>query len=437
MKLWTLAISVVITLCNCSLVGAQSEPTEPSTLSDDSATTQAFPSLDTVQKTDLNSESPDSVNSNLNSAAARPGVFKYGPVSLIDPYWQKFSADLNKHGIRIGAAYTILFQDPHGATTSAPAAVGGNLDIFGNWRLLGKPDGNTNGYLYYAFQQRSAIGTETAPKAIGNEIGSLWGTTNGFNEEPFVVKELYWQQQFWGDGLILRLGRLDPTNYYDTNQWQSDTKYFMNQAFSSFPVRAFPSPGIGMNLKIRLLDWMSLSTGIQNAQGNANTNDLGNFWDEYSLFTATELALTPKIPDMGLGNYRFTYWYRAATSSTGLPHDGGFDMSFDQQCGPHLIPFFRYGYSEGNVSKISNMISTGIGYRGPILTPSDVVGAAFSWGQPSTSALRSQYATEIFYRLQVSPDNQFTVGYQWIINPTFVTSESTVGIFELRWRVAL
>jgi porin len=430
--------SFLIVAALCTAARAQTEPDEATTLSSDFATTQSLPELDTDQQADVRTEAADSINGNLKDASEqRAGVFKYGPVTLIDPYWLKFTNLLDKYGIRLGIAYTMVFQTTNGANTSVPAALGGDLDIFGNWRALGKPDGSQNGYLDYYFEQRSSVGTSIPPKLIGNDIGSLWGTTNGFNDEPFIVKELYWEQHFWDNGLIIRAGKLDPTNYYDTNRWQSDSRYFMNQAFSSFPVRSFPSPGVGLNLKLQFADWLTISTGIQNAQGNANTGNLGDLWDDYSPFTAAEIDYTPNIRDFGRGNYRFTYWYRDATGSTGLPHDGGFDLSFDQQWGPNFTPFFRYGYSEATISHISNMISAGLGYRGKILSPDDIVGGAFSWGQPSTPGLRSQYATEIFYRLQASPDVQCTIGYQLIIDPSNNPGENVVGVFELRWRIAL
>ena len=40
---------------------------------------------------------------------------------------------------------------------------------------------------------------------------------------------------------------------------------------------------------------------------------------------------------------------------------------------------------------------------------------------------RDPDAFEAFYRLQVSPDNQFTFGYQVIVNPTFDTAQAIVG----------
>ena len=70
-------------------------------------------------------------------------------------------------------------------------------------------------------------------------------------------------------------------------------------------------------------------------------------------------------------------------------------------------------------------------------TPSDVLGVGASWGRPSNSDLRDQYAGEVFYRLQLSPDNQFTLGYQVILNPSNNPGDDAIGVFEVRWRIAM
>ena len=58
-----------------------------------------------------------------------------------------------------------------------------------------------------------------------------------------------------------------------------------------------------------------------------------------------------------------------------------------------------------------------------------------AWGKPDDGDLSDQYAAEIFYRLQVSPDNQLTLGYQLIFDPVFDPDRDVVGVFEIRWRV--
>jgi porin len=381
--------------------------------------------------------SPDSVDEDLVEAKARPaGIFKYGPVSLIDPVWKKLNETTDKIGLKVGLSYTVVFQQASGGPGMRQAA-GGDFDLFGDWRLIGPKGGDNIGSLYFAAENRHEFFTEIPPASLGGQIGSLWGTTNGFNEQVFTLRELYWQQNVAKDRFIARVGKIDPENYYNSNYWQSDSKYFMNQAFSSFPARAFPSNGLGVNLTSKLTDQWYISTGFQDAQGRKTTAGFDTFFGDFNLFSALEVGFTPTIKNMGRGTYRATVWYRDAGETNGKPHDAGFDISFDQFVTPNLIPFFRAGIGEGNINGIEDMISAGIGWQGKLITTSDIAGVAGAWGRPSNHNLNDQFETEIFYRLQVSPDNQLTVGYQVIIDPVSDPGSDVVGVFELRWRVAM
>lgn len=380
---------------------------------------------------------PDSIDDELIEAKSRPaGILKYGPVSILDSTTKQVNASLDEIGLKIGFAYTALYQVATGGSGRRDAA-GGDADLFGNWRLLGAKDGANNGYLYFASEYRHDIGTGIAPSALGGEIGSLWGTTNGFGEQPVVLKEVYWQQHFNKESVILRGGKLDPENYYNNNYWQSDSRYFLNKAFSSFPVRAFPGQGLGMNLTIKPDDRWYVSTGFQDAQGKKTTAGFDTFFEDFNLFSAAEFGWTPTVENWGKGTYRFTVWYRDAGDSNGQPHDTGFDISFDQHLSKHWIPFFRAGIGEGNINGIEAMVSTGVGWEGKLLTESDVIALGGAWGKPSDHDLDDQFTIEAFYRVQVSPDNQFTVGYQVIIDPSLQPEDDVVGVFEVRWRVSM
>jgi porin len=383
------------------------------------------------------SPAPDSVDKDLADAAARPaGILPYGPVSLIDPVWKQLNQTTEQFGLKVGLAYTVVFQ----AASAGPGdrdTAGGDVDLFGDWRLLGEKGGQNNGYLYFAVENRHGFCSDTAPNALKSEIGSLWGTVNGFGEQHLTVKELYWQQHLGGDKLIVRVGKLDPENYYNSNYWQSDSKYFMNAAFSSFPVRAFPGQGLGVNVTAKLSDQWYISTGVQDAQGKKTETGFDTFFHGFNLFSAFEVGYTPTFEGMGRGNYRFTAWYRDHGENNSQPHDSGFDISFDQHISKHLVPFFRAGWGEGNINGIEYMISTGVGWQGRLLTDSDVLGIGAAWGRPSDHDLDDQYAAEMFYRLQVSPDNQLTVGYQVIVDPALDEDNHVVGVFEMRWRVSM
>jgi porin len=380
---------------------------------------------------------PEGIDETLNEAFARPpGLLKYGPVSILDRNIERFNEAAGKIGLNIGFAYTAAYQAASGGPGIRSVA-GGDVDLFGNWRLLDAWGKDYAGYLYFAAEQRHTLWSDIPPGSLGGQIGSLWGTTNGFSEQPLLMKELFWQQHFGGDHLLVRVGKLDPENYYNTNYWQSDSRYFMNAAFSSFPVRSFPGQGLGVNVTAALSDAWYISTGFQDAQGQKSTAGFNTFFEDFNLFSAFEVGYEPNIEGLGAGTYRFTAWYRDHGESNGKPHDAGFDVSFDQHVGEHLIPFFRAGIGEGKINGIDDMISGGIGWEGALLTKADVFGIGGGWGRPSDHHLRDQYVTELFYRLQVSPDNQLTAGYQIIFNPSNDPHTNVVGVFELRWRISM
>jgi hypothetical protein len=424
----------------CVSANAQTQPA-PSAPSAPSKTPDS-PTIGLTLAPNLNAqpeiqEAPNSIDAKLIEAAQRPpGLLPYGPVSILDSALEKFNETTEKYGLNVGFAYTLAYQAASGGPGQRDAA-GEDFDLFGNWRLLGAKDDPNRGALYFAAEARNDFFTEIAPAALGGNIGSLWGTTNGFGEQDLQLKEMFWQQHFGNDRLIVRVGTLDPENYYNSNYWQSDSKYFMNKSISSFPVRAFPGNGLGTNITARLSDDWYISTGIQDAQGQKGDPGFNTFFGDFNLFSAFELGLTPTIKGWGKGVYRFTPWYRDAGERDGKPHDAGFDLSFDQRIGPHWIPFFRYGWGQGNINNIDEMISAGAGWEGKLITESDVVGLAGTWGKEADGGGDSQYGAELFYRLQLSPDNQFTVGYQLIVDPVNQPDDDLVGVFEMRWRITM
>ena len=435
--------TVVALLVTASVAWAQDDATQPESADTWETTEAAEPSTQPTEVSDPflltldPTQAPDTIDADLLDAAARPaGLLRYGPVSIIDPIWKDINKSLEPIGLKLGFAYTVVYQRASGGPGDRDAA-GGDVDLFGDWRLLGAADDPTRGLLYFAAENRHEFFTPIPPAALDTEIGSLWGTTNGFGEQHLALKELYWQQHFGNDRLIVRAGKIDAENYYNSNYWQSDSKYFMNQAFSSFPVRAFPSNGLGVNLTVKPSDQWYVSTGFQDAQGKKTEAGFDTFFEDFNLFSAFEVGLTPTIEGLGKGTYRFTAWYRDHGDSNGQPHDDGFAISLDQRVGEHLIPFFRYGFGDGNINGIEQMVSGGVGWEGKLITESDVWGVAGTWGKPSDHDLDDQFATEVFYRLQVSPDNQFTVGYQVIFEPALQPDDDVVGVFEVRWRITL
>jgi porin len=364
------------------------------------------------------------------------GIFPYGPVSLIYPYWKSAAASLHdKLGLDIGMETDLVFQ----AATNGPGdrdAGGGYWALFGKWRLLGTPDGANNGYLKFKADYQWQIGSQ-APRALGGQIDSLWRTTKGFGENSPSFVQLYWEQHFLNKTFVLVAGKIDPTNYYATNLWSDDKQFFMNAAFSTTPAIAMPGSGLGVNAKYTPCSWLYMTAGFQDQQGNANntSTSIDTFFKDFDLFSAMEIGLTPKIPGLGQGNYRFTAWHADAVPSKEKPSDEGFALSLDQAVTPNVIPFARYEYDKGDLTGIRQLLTGGIGFHGAFLSKQDVCGVAVAWGQPAKTNLFEQYTAEAFYRVQLSPANQLSLGYQFVVDPSLAPQEEIVGVFWVRFRI--
>jgi porin len=393
----------------------------------------AAPSTQPSNHDDFNPHPPDDINLTLKEANRQPaGILPYGPVSLAYPFWKQGTDALrDKYALSLGAETVFVYQ----GATQGPGdreAGGGYTSLFGSWRLVGTPDARNNGYLNFKVDYQWQIGSE-APKALGGQIGSLWNTTKGMGETPVQISQLSWRQRFLNSLFVFDFGKLDPTNYYSTNVWSSDRQFFMNAAFSTAPAIAYPSNGFGANLRFNPASWLYLAAGFQNEHGNDSTSGFTRLGD-MDLFSAAEVGFTPRIPGMGVGNYRATLWNADPVPSESKQSDEGFALSIDQAITPQLVPFARYEYSETDLLKTRQLAAAGIGFHGHFFSEEDVCGVGFAWGQPSKSNLRDQYVAEAFYRVQVSQTDQFSVGYQLILDPSN-SSEDAVGVLWLRFRI--
>ena len=159
----------------------------------------------------------DTIEDNLLDARTRPaGIWKHGPVSLIDPLWKQLNEQTRQIGLDVHLAYTVLYQAASGGPGERDVAAG-DIDLFGEWRLLGAKDDPNRGLLYFAAENRHELFTPIAPAALKGEIGSLWKTTDGFNEQVLTLREVYWQQHIADDRATVRVGKIDAKNYYSNN----------------------------------------------------------------------------------------------------------------------------------------------------------------------------------------------------------------------------
>jgi porin len=386
-------------------------------------------------------ESGDNVTGTLDEVQAPPraGLFKHGPVSDLQAVWVPLRRRIRERtGLELGLAYTTLAQ----IATRGPGlrnAWSGDVDLFGKWNLINQDQPGT-GSAGFLFEQRHRLGQVT-PDQLNDAVGSLWRTTKGFNTQDGAIVQLWWEQFLFDDHLRITAGKIDPANFYNGNRFQSQNTFFVNRAFSENPARGFPNNGIGVNFRLAGPSETYLSFGLHDVNGSKTSSGFGDL-DKDALFYAFEIGLTPEVEGLGPGRFRATAWYRSGGNEPDESGDSrddesgaGFAFSAEQDLGNGVIPFLRYGYQDRNVRATRQILSGGLGIQGPLGRVDNILGIGVAWGEPSDRSLRDQYVTEIFYRLQVTPNIQVTPGYQVIFDPSQNPDQDVVGVFQLRVRV--
>jgi len=241
-------------------------------------------------------------------------------------------------------------------------------------------------------------------------------------------------QRLFEDHVRFGFGRVDPENLVGAHDLQSANTSFLNKAFSTNPTIAFPGSGFGAAATVRPVDWFYVSAGLTNAYGNTTQITIDTL-DEWRFFKFTEIGYTPSIEGVGNGKYRVALWHTDSRSLTNQNGDGGVSLIADQKVGDALSLFARYGYSDGDLTKVKHAVQVGSGWQGLFGSTSDLTGLAFGWAQPQQSNLRDEKVVEVFHRMQLTGRVQFTVGMQLIIDPSNAPGVGALGVFSARMRM--
>ena len=97
------------------------------------------------------------------------------------------------------------------------------------------------------------------------------------------------------------------------------------------------------------------------------------------------------------------------------------------------LPFFRFGYADGEAALMQTTFSTGLGY---VRENRDVAGIGVSWGSPADGLLPDQFTSEFFYRFQLTQFLAVTPDVQLIVDPALNPTADVLAMFGLRVRAA-
>lgn len=365
---------------------------------------------------------------------------------------QEGAPAFTEKGFVIGAGATIVLQGTNNtnATTQkkedrADASYSADITIERELQDI-------NGELFLHLEAGRGAGLE-------DEL-SLYSNVNRDADDDNNVRltELWYEQGFSEDKMLLTFGKLDPTAYFDNNEVANDeTTQFLGRIFRNSPTIEFPDNSAGVRLAFMPLEWLKLGYGIFDADSD---------WEKVgdNLFNIGEIVFQPQFFGRE-GNYRFLGWHNHSYHTKWLATERekesafGFGFSFDQRVTDNLTLFTRYGWQDPKAYNTGITATGGLNYSlehswsagfkiegKPWGREKDVF--AFAVGQaiasddyrkadPTRNA-KSEGHLEAYYNLHLNGHLSVSPDFQYIWNPfgkDVADDTSGIVVFGLRTQI--
>ena len=355
--------------------------------------------------------------------------------NLLEPWFAWKSRLHEKHGLGLGFNASLLGQHGDGTLGDRDTAGGGIYRLQAAWNAVGR-GGRSPGTLNLRFEYRSRIGP-LGPSSLSGDLGiasfnSGFAYSDEFGPDLSVVN---WTQLFAGKRAGFVAGRLDFAAYLDPYAYQSLAKGFLNRAFILNPSTATVGAGaLGAGIKGFVSDNLWLGAMAYDANAVSGEFDFDTF-DASELFKHLEIGWTPGFDRRRTDKIQLTYWEVDERPETGKTAGSGWLLTASSKLGERYLPFLRSGSSDGGGGAIAeDTLAIGVG----ISFKYDELSVAAGWSRPSAETfgpgLPDEYAFELSYRLQMSPNATLMPDVQLILDPARNPAESSVTVWSLRAR---
>jgi len=299
----------------------------------------------------------------------------------------------------------------------------------GNDTLLGGAGDDT-----YVYTSGDGIDTRVPSFAGLNGVAGSTGDRTRF-------REAWVEHSALNDRLVLTAGKVDLSNYFDSNAVANDENgQFLSAAFVHSAVLPFPANGPGARVGAKLTDAVTLGLGYGSGDAeSADSSDSADIFDHG--FGIAELAYKHKAGELE-GNYRI---YAAldgsladGASKLSQKNAVSYGVSLDQQVTDKLTLFARYGQRDEEVYAVRRAWSAGGQYTGLISDrKDDVLGLAYGQIQAAGSIADSQEKlAELNYKVKVSDQIEIAPVVQYLVNPAGNSSTDNVVALALRTKIS-
>lgn len=261
---------------------------------------------------------------------------------------------------------------------------------------------------------------------------SLLNGVAGSTGDRVRFREAWVEHSAFSEKLIMTAGKIDLTNYFDTNSIANDeNSQFLAGAFVNSAVLGAPGMGPGVRVHGKLAD--SLTLGFGYGSGDTDSADIFDHG-----FGVAELDYRLKLAELE-GNYRLYGSLDGAapdgTRKLSTKNAFGCGLSMDQQISEKLTLFGRYGWHDENAFSTKSAWSAGFQYLGPIpQRGEDFVG--FGYGQVlANNATAQEKLLEFYYNAKISDQIAMSPHFQYLINPLGDKDAHNVLVIGLRSQI--
>ena len=375
---------------------------------------------------------PEEVSQNLEDLEEPESIYRFETLQRWGAPWFDWKARMKAdHGLSLGFTYHVLYQHASDVVSGDSDAWGQIFRFQGDWVALGRGAGSP-GRLEWRVEARSDIGGSLSPSELGGVTGAA-ALNSGFGYSPdfdLDLAVLNWTQGFNDQTAGLAVGRLAFDVYLDAFLFQTFSRGFLNRAFLLNPTMATTGIGaLGGVAKGFVGDNVWIGGQIHDANAVTGEFDLDTV-SEGEWLKAVEIGWTPSIDRYKTDRIQFTWWHKDERENAGVPDGQGWAVSASWKLGERLIPFTRFGHSDGGAGVAAeNAASLGLEYA---VRPDQALSLGLGWADPAASGLDDEYVIETSYKLQLSPNFSLMPDVQVLLDPASNPTKDQVWVVGVR-----
>ena len=232
------------------------------------------------------------------------------------------------------------------------------------------------------------------------------------------LREAWIQTELFDQTLKLIGGRLDLTNYFDTNAVANDeTTQFIADPLVVNPMLGLSSNGAGLTAIYDPKGGFTFTVGVQ--QSSEDATNLSE-----SIYTLGEVGYRARPIGLQEGNYRA--WYRRDNSNDG-PKQDGYGVSIDQKITPSFTVFARYGRADAGEDESDRFYSGGFQFqKGWVINPLDAWGVGVAKIDLADGG--KEILSEVYYNLHLAERLRLSAHLQY-------AEETAVGAEKIAYIV--